>query len=160
MTAVIVSDSSSLIMTGKLARLDLLENLFEQVLVPARVAEELAVKEDGVAKLVLAHPAFTIANTTDHELLAFLDGTLDYGEAEAIALARERRLILLVDEKKARKIARNMGLKIVGLLGVLLLNRQKGHLSKQEAMTLLEQVKQLDFRLSAKLERDFLARLE
>ena len=105
MTEVIVSDSSSLIMAGKLARLDLLENLFGQVIIPARVAEELAVKEDGVAKLVLAHPAFSIANTTDRELLEFLDGTLDYGEAEAIALARERAVILLVDEKKARKIA-------------------------------------------------------
>ncbi|MGB3917589.1 MAG: hypothetical protein WBL07_09130 [Thiothrix litoralis] len=159
MSAAIISDSSSLIMVGKLERLDLLTNLFQQIIIPQRVAEEITAKEDGVAKHVLTHPLFVISATTNHALLALLDGTLDYGEAEAIALAKEHQMILLVDEKKARKIAKNMHLKIIGLLGVLILNRNHGYLTKEEAIALLEQVKAMDFRLSAKLETDFLSRL-
>ncbi|QLQ32519.1 MAG: hypothetical protein HZT40_14055 [Candidatus Thiothrix singaporensis] len=103
MTTAVISDSSSLIMVGKLKRLDLLTNLFQQIIIPHRVATEIQAKEDGVASLILTHPLFSIAATTRHELLAMLDGTLDYGEAEAIALADEYQLILLVDEKKRAK---------------------------------------------------------
>ncbi|MEB4591768.1 hypothetical protein VSS37_12315 [Candidatus Thiothrix sp. Deng01] len=159
MTTAVISDSSSLIMVGKLKRLDLLANLFQQIVIPHRVATEIQAKEDGVASLILAHPLVSIAATTRHELLALLDGTLGHGEAEAIALADEHQMILLVDEKKARKAAKNMGLKIIGLLGVLLLNHRRTHITGQDAILMLEQVKAMGFRVSARLESDFMTRL-
>lgn len=85
---------------------------------------------------------------------------LDYGEAEALTLAQEKQLLLLIDEKKARQIAKNMGLKIVGLLGVLLLNHKRGYLSETEVLKLLAQLKQMDFRLSTRLENDFIKQLQ
>lgn len=160
MTNAVISDSSSLIMVGKLGRLDLLTNLFQQIIIPQRVAAEIQAKEDSVSGLVLSHPLFSVSATTRHELLALLDGTLDYGEAEAIALTDEYQMILLVDEKKARKAAKNMGLKIIGLLGVLLLNHRHAHITEQDAILMLEQVKANGFRISMKLEADFIARLQ
>jgi predicted nucleic acid-binding protein len=160
MSHAIISDSSSLIMVARLERLDLLTNLFQQIYIPQRVAEEITAKEDSVAREVLSHPAFAVVTSTDHSLLTLLDGTLDYGEAEALTLAQEKQLLLLIDEKKGRKIAKNMGLKIIGLLGVLLLNQRRGHIPQTEALDLLEQIKRMDFRLSAKLESDFLQQLQ
>lgn len=160
MSHAIISDSSSLIMAARLGRLDLLTNLFQHIHVPQRVAEEITAKEDAVARLVLNHPAFSVVASTNHTLLALLDGTLDYGEAEALALAQEKQLLLLIDEKKGRKIAKNMGLKIIGLLGILLLNHRRGHIPQAGALDLLAQIKQMDFRLSAKLEHDFLQQLQ
>ncbi len=52
---------------------------------------------------------------------------LDVGEAEAIALAAERRAdLVLVDEHRGRVAARRMGLSTMGLLGLLLLAKRRG----------------------------------
>ena len=62
--------------------------------------------------------------------------------------------------KEVQQIAKNMGLKIVGLLGVLLLNHRRGYLSETEVLKLLAQLKQMDFRLSTRLENDFIKQLQ
>jgi predicted nucleic acid-binding protein len=160
MSHAIISDSSSLIMAARLGRLDLLTNLFQQIHVPQRVTQEITAKEDAVARLVLNDPSFMVVASTNHSLLTLLDGTLDYGEAEAVALAQEKQWLLLIDEKKGRKIAKNMGLKIIGLLGVLLLNHRRGHIPQTEALDLLAQLKRMGFRLSVTLENDFLLQLQ
>lgn len=160
MNQAIISDSSSLIMVARLERLDLLTQLFEHIHIPQRVAQEIAAKEDCVARLLLSHPNFSVMASSNPTLLILLDGVLDYGEAEALTLAQEKQLLLLIDEKKARQIAKNMGLKIVGLLGVLLLNHRRGYLSETEVLKLLAQLKQMDFRLSTRLENDFIKQLQ
>jgi len=49
-----------------------------------------------------------------------LELILGRGEAEAIMLAEKLKLPLLIDERKGRKIAEKRGIKIIGILGVLL----------------------------------------
>jgi len=52
---------------------------------------------------------------------------LDIGEAEAIALAVERKSdILLIDEQKGRKVASRLGLDRIGILGILIQAKNKG----------------------------------
>jgi predicted nucleic acid-binding protein len=53
---------------------------------------------------------------------------VDAGEAEAIALASELGLRLIVDDLRARRVASNMGIPIIGTVGVLILAKQSGHL--------------------------------
>jgi len=151
----IVSDTSSLIILSKLDQLVLLENLFSKVLIPQRVEQELQAKEDGVYKKINSHSLFEVVKSQNNEELAILDGILDYGEAEAIVLARERQLILLIDEKKGRKIAKGMGISIIGFLGVLLVNYRHKTLKKDEIDDILFHADQLGFRLSKKLKQDF-----
>ncbi len=159
MKATIVSDTSSLIILTKLERLALLESLFEKVFIPKRVEQELATKEDGVYQAIINNPLFEIVECKDTELIKLLDDILDYGESEALALAKERQLILLIDEKKGRKIAKNMGVKIIGFLGILLLNYRHGRLSKEEIVSILYHTNKLNFRLSEKLKQDFFDKL-
>lgn len=52
---------------------------------------------------------------------------LDSGEAEAIALAIELKAdYLLMDEIKGRQIAENFGIKVTGILGVLIKAKEEG----------------------------------
>jgi len=152
----IVSDTTTPIVLGKLERYDLLSNLFEKIYIPDAVIQEVLKKEDDIYEKITANPLFEIKKVSDRHLLSILNGLLDYGESEAIALAKEMQLILLIDEKKGRKIALNMGLEIIGLMGILTLNVKKAYLSNQEAITLLEQIKTSGFRVSRALEEQFL----
>lgn len=155
----IISDTSSLIILTKLNRLVLLEHIFEKVIIPKRVAMELQAKEDDVYQTIMQSTLFEVVNSKDIELLALLDEVLDYGESEALVLASERKLILLIDEKKGRKIAKSMGIKIIGFLGVLLLNYRHDYLKKKEVEDILFQADQLGFRLSERLKHEFVSKL-
>jgi len=155
----IISDTSSLIILAKLNRFALLEHLFEKVFIPKRVIQELATKEDEIHQSIMSNPLFETTECKDTELLELLDNVLDFGESEALALAKERQLILLIDEKKGRKIAKTMGIKIIGFLGVLLLNYRHNKLSKDAIEDILLHSGKLNFRLSKKLKQDLLSKL-
>jgi predicted nucleic acid-binding protein len=59
-----------------------------------------------------------------------LDSILDTGEASVIQLARERKAkLVLIDERKARKVARTVyGLKVIGTVRVLVEAKRAGFL--------------------------------
>ena len=87
----------------------------------------------------------------NRQRLSDLEFQLDLGEAESIVLALEVKAdYLLIDEKKGRSIAREQGLKIIGLLGILILAKQNGliPLLKPEIDRLTSK---LEFRLHEKL---------
>ena len=152
----IVSDTTTLIILGKLGRYDLLENLFSKIYLPQEVMREVSIKSDGVDEEIEKNELFEVKEITDIALFTLLDGILDRGESQAIVLAKELGLVLLIDEKKGRSIAKNMGLDIIGLLGVLILNVKKENILKEEAIVTLEEIKRLKFRVSEKLEESFL----
>ena len=76
---------------------------------------------------------------------------LDLGEAEAIALAKELHAEwLLIDETKGRTIAKNAGLQIIGLLGVLLAAKEKGLITEVK-LYLEKLITKAKFRISPEL---------
>ncbi len=55
---------------------------------------------------------------------------LEQGEAEAIALANELRAdVVLLDELDARRVAKQLGLSVLGTVGVLIWAKRTGKLS-------------------------------
>ena len=152
----IISDTTTLIILGKLDRYDLLENLFTKIYIPQEVMREISKKSDGVYEKIVSHHLFERKYISNLVLFGLLDGILDTGESEAIVLAKELNLILLIDEKKGRTVAKNMGLEIIGLLGILILNVKKKNISKDEAVAVLEEIKDLKFKISKRLEESFL----
>lgn len=71
--------------------------------------------------------------------------SLDKGEAEAIVLSSEKGALLIIDDGDGRKAARQLGLKITGTIGVLLLASQEGMLDLKST---LDELKAAGFRLS------------
>lgn len=61
--------------------------------------------------------------------------SVDRGEAEAIALARELHADhLLIDERKGRRLAQQQGVPVLGLLGVVLLAKRAGHIASARGL--------------------------
>jgi predicted nucleic acid-binding protein len=119
---IVVSDTSPVLNLALVhRRLDLLVSLYRQVLIPRAVYEELATS-GGKPPLIdaVSFPWLVVVSANDQDRVRQLEADLDRGEAEAIVLAIERRAdLLLVDERRGRRIALSLGLRITGLLGVL-----------------------------------------
>ena len=150
----IVSDSTTLIILWDLARMELLSNLFSKILIPKSVYQEISAKE----KITL--PGFMEVRTVrPSEKLETLSMLLDAGESEAIALALELNMPLIIDEKKGRTIAMREGIIIMGLLGVVYLNIKKGFIREEEARRFLDDAVVNGYHISKTLVAEMFASL-
>jgi predicted nucleic acid-binding protein len=115
---IIVVDTSSLIALERINLLEILCQLYKEVLVPDSV-----IKEFGNISL----PCLSIRKIESNLLkLLITDLNLGKGEAEVIALANQKGLTVVIDDSKARKVAENMGLKLTGTIGVLMRAEKEG----------------------------------
>ncbi len=152
----IVSDSTTIITLLNIKRIDVLENLFSEVYIPTKVYDEVVIEEG----IVLESSFFIKKEIKDKTLYKLLSRSLDAGECEAIVLAKEMELSLIIDEKKGRKIASNLGINIMGFLGLLLLNHKKRCLTKDEIIEVYHSAKKASFRVSERLEEKFFTLLD
>ena len=152
----IVSDSTTIITLLNIERVDILKNIFDEVYIPDKVYDEVVIEEN----VTLESPFFIKREIEDKTLYKLLSRSLDAGESEAIVLAKEMNLSLIIDEKKGRKIANNMGINIMGFLGLLLLNHKKKCLLEDEILEVYYLAKEASFRVSQRLEEQFFILLE
>ena len=82
-----------------------------------------------------------------------LSGYLDPGEATSIALASEyEESLLIIDEIKGRKAAKEMGIPVTGSLVVLISAKNNGHL--KAVKPIIDKIQKTNFRISnALIER-------
>ncbi len=147
----IISDSTTIITLLNIDRLDVLKHIFSCVYIPKKVYDEVVIEE----QIVLEKEFFIVKEIVDNELYTLLSKSLDAGESEAIVLAKEMGLSLIIDEKKGRKIASHLGINIFGLVGLLVLNYKKGMLGKEDVIGLFNKAKEAGFRVGASLENAF-----
>ena len=108
---VIVSDTSCLILFHKIGELDLLKMLFGKLHIT-----DIVLKEFNQAV-----PEWIEVVHLKTDVHKGLSGYLDAGEATSIALASEYEdSLLIIDEIKGRKAAKEMGVPVTGSLGVLI----------------------------------------
>lgn len=101
------------------------------------------------AQKVASASWLVVEEVADRSLVSALRIKLDEGEAEAIALFCQQPVeALLLDEKNARRIARRMGLPLLGTVGVLIWAKQNGLIP-----ILKEQLDELQFRGKFRLSR-------
>ena len=125
----VVSNSSPLIHLAKIGRLDLLRLLFGEVLVPEAVYRECVVEGGGRedARKIGEAGWIRVSSVRDVRLKRVLLRELDEGEAEAIVLALEESAdLVILDEREARRMARSLGLKVTGTIGILMRARREG----------------------------------
>lgn len=140
----IVSDATCLIGLHHIGKLDLLPKLFSKVLIPPAVRHEVGF---DIEKVDLLAPL-------DTNLANSLKLVLGAGESEAITLALELALPIVLDEKKARTIAEAMGLKILGTVGLLVLAKKQNLL--QSVSSLLHDLEATGFYMSTSLKEQAL----
>jgi len=122
---VIVSNASPLIVLLRVNRLSILRELFEKVIIPEAVYEEITTKE--YERLIFGRLEWIESRSvTDVELTVFLEKLIDRGEAEAIVLAKELNATLLIDDAKARKYAKLLNIEAIGTLGLLKIAKRSG----------------------------------
>ncbi|MBS3025837.1 MAG: DUF3368 domain-containing protein [Dolichospermum sp. DET50] len=127
---IVVSDTSPLSNLAIVGYLSLLQQIYNRVIIPQGVAEELinASDEENLIAEVLSLDWIEVIPAKNLELISILrnNHNLDRGEAEAIALVIELDADeLLIDERLGRREATRLGLPITGILGILLVAKQR-----------------------------------
>jgi predicted nucleic acid-binding protein len=155
---IVIADAGPLIYLSEVGLLHLLRDLYAGVLVPRTVYEEVVVHGHGLAGAAEVASASWI-QVSDRPLASPLRlgllTELDAGEAAAIALAVEVRAdLILLDERKGRKVARRLGLPVRGTLGVLVEAKKRGHLAL--VRPILDQLTAAEFRVSDAVKDEIL----
>jgi predicted nucleic acid-binding protein len=127
----VVSNTSPVLNLAIIGRLDLMREQFGQVIIPEAVWQELRLDEPlpgtDTTNNALQEGWLKTGLLREATLVRALEGELDAGETEAIALAVELGLTrVLLDEREARLVAKRMGLEVTGVLGILLRAKATG----------------------------------
>ncbi len=153
-----MADTSPLIAFARIEHMALLSKLFGRVIIPQAVADECLadLSRPGAQDLrkVIDKNLITIHPHIDIQKHATLFDILDNGEICAIALALQLDSGLLIDEKLGRSAARELGLKIIGTAGVLLLAKQKNLI--HAIAPLIDELKAAGYYLSDALSQEIL----
>lgn len=157
---VIVSDTTSLIALEGLQAMQLLCAVFTTVFIPQAVFQELTAGSPDLINTIKTVGCIEVIQLEPSEQLTSLQLILDAGEAQAITLAIERQLPLLIDERKGRTIAMQKNLIVTGFAGLLLLAVKKQVLTSAAAQALLDQAIANGFRMADKLYRQISSTLQ
>jgi predicted nucleic acid-binding protein len=141
MDKIIISDTSCLIALSKIGMLNILKDLYQEIIVTREVQDEFGSK---LPEWII------VLEVKDKQKQIEIEKRLDRGEASSIALALEiENTTLIIDEIKGRKIAQSFDIEIIGTIGVLLIANERG-LIKDIISVILKLVNR-GFRISDKL---------
>ena len=120
----VVSNASPLITLARIGHLDYLPGLFELVHISREVHDEIVVAGAGRpgAAGVMRADWIRVMPVRDHAAMAgaFERFSLGAGETSAVQLARELGAeLLLMDERRGRKMASEAGIAVMGCVGIL-----------------------------------------
>ena len=136
--SVIITDTSCFILLEKIKALEVLNKLFKKVATTPQIQLEFGSD---------LPPWVEIKSVKNNALLEVLKEVIDLGEASAIALALETpKSLIIIDDKKGRKLAEKMKLNFMGTLGLLL--KAKEHHIITHIKPYIDNIQKTDFRLS------------
>jgi predicted nucleic acid-binding protein len=155
MNSIVVADAGPLIALARINYLNIIHNMYGNILIPTAVFKELAIETNKpgvvILKTAISDGWLKVVETEfslkEKSVLRLL---LDKGETEAILLAELVNCrFLLIDERKGRAVAKQRGIPIVGICGLLLLAKEKGFISK--VVLPLNNLLNIGYRISPKL---------
>jgi len=155
---IVVSDTTPLISFLKIGHLDLFEKLFGKVFIPQAVYNELTV--DGRFRQEaqqIEHSTFIevklVKNPGSVSILKRATG-LDQGESEAIVLSDELEAdVLLMDEVKGRAVSDEMGIRVMGTIGILMAAYERKELTSAEVKECIDVLQSTGRHISQKYYR-------
>ncbi len=162
---IVVSDTTPLISLLKIDRLEILEQLFGEVILPKEVFTELTSnKSYQIEADKIKSKSFittkTILNSASVDILKRATG-LDQGECAAIILSDELQAdLLLMDEVKGRTVSKQMGHRIMGTIGILMVAYEENELTAEEVKECIEGLKLAGRHIGQKYYRLLLEKLK
>jgi uncharacterized protein len=144
----VIADTSSIQYLHQTDLLDLLPTLYQRILIPQAVVDELT--QGRSQGIVLPNPEtlswITLSKVPTSKLIPLIP-RLGAGEREVISLALSHSdSLVILDDALARNYAQQMSIKLTGTLGILLKANQSGYIT--QIAPILEQLDTLRFRLS------------
>jgi predicted nucleic acid-binding protein len=144
----VIADTSVLIIFEKLNHLQLLKDIYRKIYITPEIREEYGYPLPDWIE---------ITSLIDKKHQDLLCAHIDLGEASAIALAMVRdNSLLLVDDIKARKLAKSLNLRFTGTLGVIDKAKNLGIIS--EIKTLIVRLQETNFRIADNIITELLRR--
>lgn len=132
-----VTNSTCLIGLERIQRLDILPQVFSPITIPPAVQTEVGI----------FLPWLTVKVPENSATIQTLKTQIDDGESEAIALALELKdVVIILDDLKARQIAKQLNLKIMGTVGMLIKAKQNQIIPAIKPI--LESLTEANFRIS------------
>ena len=162
-----ISDTSPLIWLAKVGKITLLRDLFGEVIIPQEVYIEAVEKglQYGFADAQTIKECINVGwikisklTSKDQSILHKISEhapEIHSGETQAVVLAREMKLLLLMDESAGRAFAEAWGLKVKGTIYVIMSALRKGIISealaKETVLTMVTKGFRLEPTLLARL---------
>lgn len=149
----IVSDATILITLINIDEFAILELFVEKIIIPNEVYKEVSQKPSAKKYLdaQIDKGFISLENYEDMALFKEINYLLDAGESASITLAIEKKLPLIIDEKKGRRFAQRQGVEIIGLVGILRFLYVEKRLDREEILGIIQKLNDSDFRISDKL---------
>lgn len=146
MPDIIIPDTSCLIFLDKIGEIELLQKMYSRTIVTREIAEE------HILPLKKWIEVETVKETGYQKIL---EQSVDKGEASIMVLAMELKdCVISIDDLKARKTAKNLGIKMTGTLGILYKAKRAGYIDSMRET--IEKLKHVDFRISGKIEQELI----
>lgn len=127
-----VADTGPLVAFAKVAQLELLQQLFGAILIPPAVEQELFAKrstETSRIEQILGDYLHVADKPVISSEVQSVTRNLGHGEAEAVALAYNRQLRLIVDDALGRKAAIRLQLQFAGSVGLVVEAKRRGYVT-------------------------------
>jgi predicted nucleic acid-binding protein len=147
MKRTVVADASCLIVLKNIDEFSLLEKIFGELLITPEVESEFGLELPNWIK---------VESARDFERQKVLRLVLDSGEASSIALCLEQEnSLLIIDERKGRGIAKELNLRIIGTIGILIEAKKLGLIDSPE--NILDKLQNAGFRISKQLSDNLIS---
>ena len=147
---IVIADASCLITLDNIDETDLLPKLYDEIYVTPEVAAEVG---DSLPEWARQR------SSSNYSLINQLVANLEIGEATSIALALDLpNCVLIIDEKKGRRSAKELGISITGTFGIIMKGFELNLI--QRPATIVTRLENVGFRLSENLKAKLRAKTQ
>jgi predicted nucleic acid-binding protein len=145
----VISNTSCLIALSNIDMLEILQKRYGRIIVTPEVFNEF---NDPLPDWI------SVIAVEDASKTNFLANNLDIGESSVIALASEiDNPLLILDDGKARRYAKTMGLNITGTLGIIIKSHELGLID--DALSVIRRLRSIGFRVPGDIEDELIKKL-
>lgn len=147
----VIVNSTPIIVLSNINQLELLQKLYNDIYIPQAVYDEVTEKEDSACLQIKSCNWIHVCKIKNESEKRMYQAKLHDGEVEVMILAKENPLdtTVIIDDNAAKKIAKFLGLKVTGTLGIILKAKQQKLISS--VTTIMNQLIQNGFYITSEI---------